>query len=357
LAGSLMAVQLGTMTQRNFESLSSLVVFSLGVFTGAQFVEGAIIAGVLTVALPEVLRQLGLPLDLAELLFGVGAVQALHRGVGIGSDLRAKIAGKFGDRSHAGAPMPRIELVGPRKAEVIRMQPEPALEVKDLTVRYGEVLAVNRVSLRVDEKSIVALIGPNGAGKSTVIDAVSGFVGRYEGVIRLDGVTVDHLPPYRRARVGLRRTFQQGRAVPDLRVVDYLRLSAGHHITDQEVDDVLRYFGCPPRETMIGTIEIGLRRLVEIAAAVAAGPRVVLLDEPAAGLSSEQSKLLAERISQIPDRFGCSVLLVEHDMDLVKSICDTITVIDFGSVIASGPPEKTLQQIEVVAAYLGAEVA
>ena len=82
LAGSLIAVQLGTMTQRNFESLSSLVVFSLGVFTGAQFVEGAIIAGVLTVALPEVLRQLGLPLDLAELLFGVGAVQALHRGVG-----------------------------------------------------------------------------------------------------------------------------------------------------------------------------------------------------------------------------------------------------------------------------------
>jgi len=353
LAGALMAIQLGTLTGRNFEALSSLAVFSLSIFTAAHFLEGAVIAGLLTVLVPELLRRFGLPLDLAEFLFGLGAVQALYRGVGIGGSIRAKFAGFVGERRKAGikvtAALPSFPVHLP--------QPGSSLVVADLSVAYGQVTAVDRVSFEIPQGSIVALIGPNGAGKSTIIDALSGFVRGYRGSVTMGGMSLDPFAPDTRARLGLRRTFQQCRAIPGLTALEYLRLSAGRHVTREEADELLTFFQCCSSYDRIGSLEIGLRRMVEVAAAIAAKPRVLLLDEPAAGLASEQSRVLAERIAEIPKRFGCSILLVEHDMSLIQAVCSKVVVLDFGKVIAAGPPQQALKLPEVIAAYLGKEVA
>ncbi|WP_158817509.1 ATP-binding cassette domain-containing protein [Methylocapsa sp. S129] len=353
LAGALMAVQLGTLTGRNFEALTSLAVFSLSIFTAAHFLEGAAIAGLLTVMVPEVLRSLGLPLDLAEFLFGIGAVQALYRGVGIGGNIRAKLVNLTSDQRPIETR--HIDVSHPVVARL--PQPGSSLTITDLSVTYGQVKAVDHVSFEIPQRGVVALIGPNGAGKSTIIDAVSGFVRDYEGSVRMESTSLEPFAPDARARLGLRRTFQQSRATPHLTALEYLRLSAGRPVTLEESEELLCFFQCCSSHDRIGSLEIGLRRLIEVAGAVVARPRVLLLDEPAAGLAHQQSRILAERIVEIPKRFGCSILLVEHDMSLIQAVCTKVVVIDFGKVIASGPPQQALKSPEVIAAYLGKEVA
>jgi branched-chain amino acid transport system permease protein len=352
-AGVLMTLQLGTLTGRNFEALTSLAVFSLGVFTAAHLVEGAIVAGVLTIALPEVLRRVGLPLDFADMLFGIGAVQALYQGGGIGTGIRKKFDDLRGPKSTQSGAIASPAATIPDHF----LEPEVSLRINDLSVSYGHVVAVDEVGFDIPPRAIVALIGPNGAGKSTIIDALSGFIPHYQGVVALGRESLAKLPPDARARLGIRRTFQQCRAIPDLTALQYLRLSAGSGVTEREAAEILTFLQCCSPQDLIRNVEIGLRRLIEIAAALAAKPRVLLLDEPAAGLSSEQSRALAQRIAEIPDRFGCSILLVEHDMPLVQAVCSNVVILDFGKVIASGPPEQALKRPEVIAAYLGKEVA
>jgi branched-chain amino acid transport system permease protein len=355
LAGGLLIAQLGTVTARNFDPLSSLVVFALGVFTGAQFVEGAILAGALTVAVPEVLRRLGLPLDLDALIFAVGAIDALRRGAGLAEGLRAKLTSKSSKIGSIAAAKREITLTAPEVGRVVPLVREPVLEIVDLTVRYGEIVALEKLNLRIEDDSITALVGPNGAGKSTLVDAVSGFIQPSEGRIRSAGTMLNDWPAHRRARAGIRRTFQQGRAMPELTVGAFIRLAGRHGLglTDTYVNEIVEFFDCPDPSTIIADVEVGLRRVVEVAAAVAARPRLVLLDEPAAGLSSGQSRQLGDRIAAIPQRFGCAIVLIEHDMELVRSACDTVVVLDFGRMIACGSPSEVLGRPEVAAAYLG----
>jgi len=206
----------------------------------------------------------------------------------------------------------------------------------------------------VPADAVVALIGPNGAGKSTLVDAVTGFIAKYEGtVICRQRPMTSAIPAHRRARRGIRRTFQQGRAIPELTIEQYVRLSADRRVPVAELRNILSFLRCPGEKTVISTIDVGLRRLVEIAAAIAARPHLLLLDEPAAGLSHTESAVLAERISAIPKHFNCSVLLIEHDMELVQAACSAVVVLDFGRVIAQGSAADILRQPEVVAAYIG----
>ena len=206
------------------------------------------------------------------------------------------------------------------------------------------------------------LIGPNGAGKTTFFNVLSGFVKPAAGSIRAFGEDLLKLVDYRRARWGLRRTFQTEQAIEKLSVFDNVamihehsgrgpRLPArGGHERDRvrRARDARR----PPRSAALGARE---RRLVEVARAVVGQPRVVLLDEPAAGLPDQETRHLAEVIRRIPEQFGALVILVDHDMSLVSACCETTAVLDFGKLIASGPTAEVLRNEHVIRAYLGTE--
>jgi branched-chain amino acid transport system ATP-binding protein/branched-chain amino acid transport system permease protein len=361
IAGGLMAAQLGVLTASNFSPLSSLSVFALAVFAGGRYWEGTILAGCLSVAVPELLRLFGLPLDLEALVVTVGALDALRKGTSVAEAFRQATAARRKRVIHKagnvaledGMLLDAERVITSTKAGDPTTCKGSTLAISDLTVRYGEIVAVNHFNLTLAPHTIMGLIGPNGAGKSTIVDAVTGFVPQASGIIKLDGANLSHVVAFRRARVGIRRTFQQGRSIPELTVGQYLRLCASEPIDDNTIDAILKYLECPPAQTLIAHIEIGLRRVIEIAACLASRPKVLLLDEPAAGLSGDQSRRLRAHIARIPALFGCSVLLVEHDLDLVRFVCDQITVLDFGKVIAVGTPNSVLKEPHVVEAYLG----
>jgi ABC-type branched-subunit amino acid transport system ATPase component len=222
-------------------------------------------------------------------------------------------------------------------------------------VRYGGVVAVSQVSLRVDAGTVVGLIGPNGAGKTSVIDAITGFAPA-TGTVEVAGERVNDLRPYRRVRAGLARTFQSLELYDDLTVEENVSAAAAavpgdarHHAVDRALDLV----GISAlRDRTAGELSQGERQLVSMARACAADPKLLLLDEPAAGLDTTETRWLGERIRTIASA-GVGVLLVDHDVALVLSVCDHIYVLDFGSVIAAGDPATIRADRSVAAAYLG----
>ena len=242
------------------------------------------------------------------------------------------------------------------------------LEVDSLTVRYGGVLALADVSFTIEPGTLLGLIGPNGAGKTTCIDALTGYTA-HAGHVRLDGARIDGLPPHRRARLGLVRTFQSVELFDDLDVAGNLLVAAAaprwwHPLADLVVPMRSRHdAGAVERAvTLLGleaslerpTSELteGERKLVGVARALAREPRVLLLDEPAAGLDTTESAELGRRLRAVVDA-GTAVLLVDHDIDLVATICDALVVLDQGVLLCSGTPDEVLHDERVIAAYLG----
>ena len=225
--------------------------------------------------------------------------------------------------------------------------------MRGLSVRYGAVAALTEVDLTVAPGAVMGLIGPNGAGKSTLVDAVTGFVSPEAGTVELGGVSLGGWPVQARARAGLRRTFQQDRVPPSLTVAEYLRFVSRRHVSRDRMRAALGYLDCPPPGRPISQLDTGTRRLLEIAGLLLSDARLVLLDEPAAGLGRAGSELLGERLSGVPAAFGISLLLIEHDLDLIRACCSAVAVLDFGKVIAEGEPGDVLSQAAVTAAYLG----
>ena len=242
------------------------------------------------------------------------------------------------------------------------------LRTDGLSVSFGGVRALAGVDLTVEEGGITGLIGPNGAGKTTFIDAVTGMVPS-TGHVLLDDVDITAMAPADRAQRGLVRTFQTLELFEDLSVEDNLAAAALHTPWWQFLVDALvprRGRGTLPaveaalelldltddRHRLPADLSHGRRRLVGVARALAAGPRVLLLDEPAAGLDSAESTALGQRLQAIADT-GVTVFLIDHDMGLVLDVCDMIHVLDFGAVIASGTPDQIRTEPAVVAAYLG----
>jgi branched-chain amino acid transport system permease protein len=349
ISGGLLAGYLGTLVAENFSMMQSLSLYAVAVMTGAHFTEGAIIGGLLVVMFPEILRRFDLPQDIGNVLFALGATQALSTGETMSETYRRLLRKLAPKRKDGGSAPSEGDL--PTRAEHTK---GAALTVDKLTVRYGTVLALDGVDLTIPAGSVAGLIGPNGAGKSTFIDAVSGFLGSYEGSIKLGTTPLEGQAAHLRARAGVRRTWQTNRIAPELTVGGYLRLAAGN-LSEAEVRAMLDWLDCPNPETPVVAVDAGTRRLLDVAGVVAARPAVILLDEPAAGQSHEETLSLGKRIAEIPARFGSSVLLVEHDMDLVRAACSQVTVLDFGRVIASGPPAVVLDQGPVKRAYLGIE--
>jgi branched-chain amino acid transport system permease protein len=296
---------------------------------------------------PELLRRLDLPQDLGNVLFAVGAVQALSSGETISDGLHRLFGRLLSRRAVVAASVSRADLP-PRRDH----GDQPILRVRGLTVRYGAVAALDNVDFDVPVRGVTGLIGPNGAGKSTFIDAVTGFLPRYEGRIELQNCALEGMLAHARARLGVRRTWQTNRIAPDLSLGAYLTLAAGD-LTATQLRAVLAWIGCPDANQNVVKLDAGTRRLLDVAGVVAARPALALLDEPAAGQSYDEALRLARRIAEIPDVFGSAVLLVDHDMDLVRAACTSVTVLDFGKVIAAGPTAKILDLPAVKTAYLG----
>lgn len=227
----------------------------------------------------------------------------------------------------------------------------PALEIRGVTVRYGGLVALRDVSMAVGVGEIVGLIGPNGAGKTTLLDAISG-VAPYEGSICLSGDSLDALRSHQRAARGLGRTFQALELFDDLTVREHACLRPG--ASAATVDATLSLMGL---EHVAGelpaAVATGTRRFVALARAVADGPRLLLLDEVAAGLDSHERSLLVAILRRVVGSGQMSVLLVDHDLGLVSELSHRVVVLHAGQVIAAGPASEVRRDERVLAAYLG----
>lgn len=360
VAGGLLAGQYGLLTTSVFTPLTSMMQLVTAVLCGASLFGGAVLAGAFGVFVPEALRRLGIPIDVGNALLAIGAFDVLRRGRG-GIANRARAWAD--DRRYAGARRAcRIPGTGGERRDTAGPAAGgaaiPRLDVSGLTVSYGGAPVLDRVSLRIAAGEVHALIGPNGAGKSTLVDAVTGYLERAEGEVRLDGDRVDGLPVRERATRGLRRTFQHSPAIDGLTVGGLLHLAAAGGAGGRaRIRAVSEYFGLPDEDVPIRLVDAGSRRVLDVAAALAAAPRLLLLDEPAAGLAERESAALAARVRGIPAAFDCAVLLIEHDMAFVQAAATRATVLDDGRVIARGDVREALADERVVAAYLGREAA
>jgi sulfate-transporting ATPase len=236
----------------------------------------------------------------------------------------------------------------------------PLLEARGIRVAFGSVVAVDSVDFTVRPGSLVGLIGPNGAGKTTFIDAVCGFVPA-GGTVRFDGQPMEHRPAYERARLGLRRTFQTTELFEDLTIRENLIVPTRGHAAGGDgpasgsfsVEEILRLLDlqdkaeCLPRE-----LSTGEAKLAGLARALRGEPKLLLLDEPAAGLDSRESRELGRRLLSLLD-LGISMVLVDHDLELVMGVCDQVVVLDRGKLLASGPPETVRRNRAVRTAYIG----
>jgi len=228
-----------------------------------------------------------------------------------------------------------------------------AIEGTNLTRGFGGFVALNKVSIAVPEGQIRGLIGPNGAGKSTLIDVLSGRAENWSGQVRFFGEDISPLTAQQRRRIGLARSFQRTNIFPDLGVSEQLELAA-RRAEQPNVGEVLRELGLAPYANQrAADISYGDQRRLDLGLALIGRPRVLLLDEPAAGLTVQESMDMAEMLRDLAQRWGVTVLIVEHDMDVVFSICQHITVLHLGKVLAEGPPEEIKKIPEVITAYLG----
>ena len=385
LGGSLLAYRRGVVTFDSFTAIGGLALLSTAYLAGVTSVWGGINAGILA-STGIVFIALDRWVDVGawfQVITGVLLIATLiahPEGIASGghrladriarwradgtvrrrAGRRATDSGGEGPAVAAGAPAveegERPPDDTPTAEPAAAAGTDPALRVDNLRVRYGGVVAVAEVSLRVDRGTIVGLIGPNGAGKTSVIDAITGFAPA-TGSIELAGRHIEGLAPHARVRAGLGRTFQQLELYDDLSVEENVSVAAFGGRQDNRraaVARALHNVGISAlADRPAGELSQGERQLVSIARACVAEPSALLLDEPAAGLDTAESAWLGERIRELRSS-GTAVLLVDHDVALVLRVCDHVYVLDFGAVIAEGPPEAIRTNRAVADAYLGA---
>lgn len=232
------------------------------------------------------------------------------------------------------------------------------INIENLTVKYGGVVALDHLTLGIKD-DVVGLIGPNGAGKTTMTNAFSGFAPIAEGSIIIEGTNLLALAPHRRACWGLARSFQKVQIAGDLTVADHLKTvcdAKGIKKKDRadQIGHTLEFVGIADCSDSLGdTLNPYQKRMTEIAKCLIGAPKVILLDEPGGGLSETEMQDLRRIITDIKSRFGAQIIMVDHDVDLIRDVCAATAVLDFGKLIAFGPTRDVLQDEAVKTAYLG----
>jgi ABC-type branched-subunit amino acid transport system ATPase component len=253
------------------------------------------------------------------------------------------------------------------------------LSCRNVSKRFGGVIAADHITFSLQEGEILGLIGHNGAGKTTLMDMISGFTRVDEGLIVFEGMDIGMLPPHQRAVVGLGRTFQNAKLFPSLTVAETISVSYERHLASRDllaaglrlpasldseaeiVDDVAALIALTGldqyAESLIGELSTGTRRIVELACVVAQKPAVLLLDEPTGGVAQRETEAMGPLLLRVQKQTGCSILVVEHDMSLLATICDRMVALELGEVIAEGRPDYVLNHQRVIDSYLGTDEA
>jgi ABC-type branched-subunit amino acid transport system permease subunit/ABC-type branched-subunit amino acid transport system ATPase component len=381
VAGGLFAYLYGHLSFDSFAPLASVTFVTTAYIGGIGSIAGAVIAGIISAGGPvfELFASSASVDRYQALIAGAGVVltavlnpdgvapefnknyKALMGRLRRGKATPAAVAPPVASPAAEGAPISIAALAAERRRhDSAARDAAPLLDARGIRVTFGSVVAVDSVDFTVRPGTLVGLIGPNGAGKTTFIDAVCGFVPA-GGSVRFDGQPVDHRPAHERARLGLRRTFQTTELFEDLTIRENLivparaQASGGYEPSGNffSVEEILRLLDlqdkaeCLPRE-----LSTGEAKLAGLARALRGEPRLLLLDEPAAGLDSQESRKLGRRLLSLLD-LGISMVLVDHDLELVMGVCDEVVVLDRGQLLASGPPETVRRDPAVRIAYIG----
>ena len=381
LAGALYAYNFSSVSADRFDPFTALSLIAFAYAGGITLISGAVFAGLIS-------TQALFPYALDK-WFGINGNWFLLFGGAILIITLIQnpegVAGAFYKKTHKrpavqppepdtgagvglatrgvhGASRARPDQVAAAQPRLQATPPAPVLAVSGLSVAFGGVHALSEVDLEVREGELLGLIGPNGAGKTTLIDAVTGFV-PFTGRVELDAEDITSLPAYQRARRGLARTWQNTDLFDDLEVGENVAVAAAGPLrggapdradgTDAHPQRVLELVDLGwAAAAMPDQLSEGTRKLVGVARALAGSPRLLCLDEPAAGLDARESEELGRSLRGLADQ-GQTTLLIDHDMGLVLGICDRVVVLEFGRVIADGPPETVRRDERVIAAYLG----
>lgn len=255
-------------------------------------------------------------------------------------------------------------------------QREIILHLEDVVKRFGGITASNHIDIQVPKNSIYGIIGPNGAGKTTLFNMITGVYDTTEGQILFQGSKINGLPTHVIAQKGIARTFQNIRLFGDLSVYDNLLTACQQNISYSLLDGFLRTSKCRKQEKeasafceellkevglweqrnqRASNLPYGMQRRLEIARALATKPQLLLLDEPAAGMNEEESAQLSDFVCSIRDQKGITIVIIDHHMDVIMSICDRMTVLSFGTLLAEGNPDEIQNNPDVIAAYLGVD--
>lgn len=370
-AGALTAYRNPSVTFEQFSILGNILAVAFAVVGGVGSALGGILGGLLQDGgIGSWLLGL-LASDWSSYISLIGGVSLLlsvayyPNGLAAGLDLVYRLGDRRSSRS---VPIPDA----PDRSIAVQRVPPAVLEVRSIDVRFGGVHAVSEVSFSLAPGEVLSVVGPNGAGKTTLIDAISGFVPA-TGAVLLDDRELTGMPPHRRAACGLARSWQSLELFEDLTVRENLRVACDPQDALAYLVDLVRPGRGGLTSTALAAIEAfelgdrldelperlstGQRKLVAMARAIAAEPSVLLLDEPCAGLDGHERAEVAPLIRSLADDWGMGVLLVEHDVDLVRRISDRVLALDFGTVIACGQPDDVLRDDHVAHAFLGSMTA